>query len=178
MHEAQQDFCRRVRDRFPRLFRGARVFDVGSLDVNGTNRPLFDDCEYTGIDLGPGPGVDVVGLAHEHDAPDGHYDVVISTNALEHDKHWRRSLRNMLRVLRANGLFVLSVTRSWAEHGTRRTSPGSSPFTSKRPGWEDYYRNLNEADVRAAIHVDDAFAAHEFEAWNDDLYFWGVKNPM
>jgi hypothetical protein len=39
-----------------------RVLDVGSMDVNGTYRTLFDQSawSYTGLDLEPGSGVDCV----------------------------------------------------------------------------------------------------------------------
>jgi hypothetical protein len=42
------------------------VLDVGSLDINGNNRYLFDNCEYTGLDIGEGPNVDIVMPIHEY----------------------------------------------------------------------------------------------------------------
>lgn len=53
-HPAQWHYCESVRQRFPDQFRNARVLDVGSLDINGSNRPFFTNCIYTGLDIGPG----------------------------------------------------------------------------------------------------------------------------
>ena len=38
-HVAQQNFCKEVRSKYPEMFTGSRVIDVGSMNVNGTNRP-------------------------------------------------------------------------------------------------------------------------------------------
>jgi hypothetical protein len=74
-------------------------------------------------------------------------------------------------------LFLFScATTGRPEHGTRRTSPQDSPFTSQIEN--DYYMNLTEADVRTAIDVDKYFSEYEFFARDvhpNDLYFWGVK---
>ena len=65
---------------------GKRVLEVGSLDINGSVRPLFENCNYTGIDLGEGRGVDVVAhVTDYHRLDDNEFDVVISTETLEHD---------------------------------------------------------------------------------------------
>jgi hypothetical protein len=44
----------------------SRVLEVGSHDVYGTIRSCFGSVgDYVGIDLSPGPGVDLVLSAHE-----------------------------------------------------------------------------------------------------------------
>jgi len=43
--------------------KGKNVIEVGSLDINGTLRPIievFKPALYTGVDLFEGPGVDIV----------------------------------------------------------------------------------------------------------------------
>ena len=176
-HRSQQEFCERVKARFPAYFTGTTVLDCGSLDVNGSNRPLFSGGKYTGVDLGPGRNVDMVSAIHDLTFADGAFDVIVSTECFEHDPHYVFSLRNMVRMLRPGGLLFFScATTGRPEHGTRRAHAGSSPLTARLPGWQDYYRNLTEEDVRAAIDLA-AFASYEFTA-NDtdkDLYFWGVK---
>ncbi len=47
-HTQQQDFCIGVRKRYPNRFENARVLDIGSLDINGNNRFLFTNEDYTG----------------------------------------------------------------------------------------------------------------------------------
>lgn len=172
-HATQQAFCGRVRARFAVEFASpsAKVLDCGSLDINGNNRYLFGTADYTGLDLGPGKNVDVVSRIHEYDAPDATFDIVISTECLEHDAFYRESLQNMLRVLKPGGLLVFTcATHGRPEHGTARTDPGSSPFTT------DYYKNLGDADIREALSMQE-FEEHEFSFDHviHDLYFWGRK---
>lgn len=172
-HPEQRDFCTKVRARFPELFgkADAKILDCGSLDINGNNRYLFASKDYVGVDLGPGRNVDVVSRIHEYPAPESSFDIVISTECLEHDEFYAESLRNMLRVLKPGGILVLTcATIGRREHGTARTSKKDSPFTL------DYYKNLEPDDIRRAISMD-AFESHEFgiNARSHDLYFWGLK---
>ena len=44
--------------RYGNLFKNKKVLDIGSLDINGSNRFLFEDCNYLGIDVGEGKNVD------------------------------------------------------------------------------------------------------------------------
>lgn len=169
-HQAQKDFCANVRKRFPQFFAGVRVVDIGSLDINGNNRELFTDSEYCGIDLGPGPNVDIVGRAHECAIEDESQDVVISTEALEHDAECPETLRAALRWLRPGGLLLLTCAGPGrAEHGTRRSEPGASPFT------QEFYHNLTVAEITESLQVDEAFSSFEFDEVPGDLRFWGIK---
>lgn len=177
-HAAQREFCQEIKQKFPRIFVGVRVLDCGSLDINGSNRDLFEASEYKGIDIGPGKNVDEVCRTSEHAAPTAHYDVVISTECLEHDMYYPASLRNMVRVLRPGGLLLLTcATTGRKEHGTRRTSPADSPMTAAQPGWADYYHNVTEQDVRVAVNVEEVFLTYEFRVHHGhhDLHFWGIR---
>ena len=86
-HEAQRQYCLKVKKRFSKWFHKKKILDAGSLDINGSNRYLFTDCEYTGIDVGEGKNVDIVSTIHEFDAKDDSYDVIISTECFEHDMY-------------------------------------------------------------------------------------------
>lgn len=66
-HKEQFSYCEKILRRFPHLFVGKSVLDVGSLDINGNNRWIFTDCEYVGIDLGEGDNVDVVCRAKDYE---------------------------------------------------------------------------------------------------------------
>src|SRR5688572_9173960 len=103
-HPQQSDFCLSVKKQFPELFKGVRVLDIGSLDINGNNRFLFEQAQYIGIDLGSGPNVSVVCEGHLYD--DEPFDVVISTECAEHDLHWRETALNAVRLTKAGGLFL------------------------------------------------------------------------
>ena len=65
-------------------FDGRRVLDVGSGDINGNNRQYFGPGCYTGCDLAPGPNVDVVSPCHELPFEPATFDVIISSECLEH----------------------------------------------------------------------------------------------
>jgi SAM-dependent methyltransferase len=93
-----------------------RVLEVGSLDVNGSVKPLvmgFGPASYIGVDMREGPGVDRVVDACELAATfgDESFDLVISTEMLEHVEHWRLAVNNMKRVLRPGGTLLIT-TRS------------------------------------------------------------------
>lgn len=180
-HREQIEFCQSVKARFPGLFSDVFVLDIGSLDINGNNQHLFDNALYLGLDIALGRNVDIVAKAHELRLPDATFDVVISTECLEHDRFYSQTLQNACRLLKPGGLFVLTCASDGRlEHGTRRTTPQDAPLLSRYGDWQDYYRNLSEADVRGAIDVDQVFATYRF-AVNDaahDLYFWGRKKGV
>lgn len=155
-------FCCRIRDSFPDHFKNKRVLDVGSMNINGDNRYLFTDCEYTGLDIGEGRNVDVVMPVHIFT---GDYDTVISTEMLEHDVHWRESLLAMLK-LAGEFLIFTCAGPGRAEHGTTRTSPDDSPFTN------DYYRNISPYDIKTVIDTS-IFSDFLLDTHGGDTYFFG-----
>ena len=57
MHKEQTDWCIAVKEQYHWYFKEKHVLDVGSHDVNGNNRFLFEDCWYIGVDAEDGPGV-------------------------------------------------------------------------------------------------------------------------
>ncbi len=183
---AQQNFCVEVRNKLTNYFFGANkddrmeVLDFGSLDVNGNNRFLFFNYNYTGVDIGEGPNVDVVSRAHEFSS-DILYDVVMSTEMLEHDMHWKESLINMESLLKPNGMMLITCASTGRpEHGTLRTEGPeafSSPLTSQIEEWMNYYKNLTEDDFRSVWDVEKIFKFHQFFYAEGvcDLYFVGIK---
>lgn len=171
-HEAQISFLLQVKAQMPEKFKNCRVLDIGSLDLNGNNRYLFEDYKYLGVDIGYGENVDLVCRGHEVDDYYG-FDVVISTECLEHDEFWPKTLMNMIRLTKPNGLMLFScATIGRPEHGTTRTSPADSPFTN------EYYRNLGIGDIDGEIKFSRYFKQYEFSVQkipSCDLYFWGIK---
>jgi SAM-dependent methyltransferase len=172
-HREQREWCELVKYAHDEFFVGTSVLDIGSLDINGNNRYLFEQCNYTGIDIGEGKNVDVVCSGHLFKSDDL-FDVVISTECFEHDEHWQQTLKNVINnLLKDGGLFLFSCAAPGRpEHGTKRTSPKDSPFTN------DYYRNLSEADIRSVLNCDAIFSNYKFKTRIDfpqDLYFYGIK---
>src|SRR3954464_9663737 len=99
-HKQQQAFCKWVRCKHKSKFRNCSVLDIGSLDINGNNRYLFRRYKYIGIDLGEGKNVDLVCSGHEFNSSDK-FDIVISTECLEHDEHWKETLVNAVKLTKA-----------------------------------------------------------------------------
>ena len=178
-HPEQRQFFERVKQRFPDHFRDVKVLDVGSLDVNGNLRGVFEyPFWYTGVDIAHGKNVDIVCPGHLFDAG-FQYETVISAECLEHDMFWRRTLRNMVRLTCCCGLMAFScATTGRKEHGTYNCEPQSAPLLRLVSNeWANYYRNITEDDVRSALSVEDEFSEHEFEVneKTHDLYFWGIR---
>lgn len=175
-HYSQRQFIGWVRDAFPERFSGQRVLEVGSLDLNGSARSHFTGCDYLGLDVGPGPGVDRVCGGQDYDGAAASFDVVCSFEAMEHNPYWEATFANMLRVLKPGGLLLLTcATHGRPEHGTSRTQPADSPLTVGI-GWE-HYRNLSHRDLAGAFDLRQAFSTH-FAAhyyYGCDLLFFGFK---
>jgi SAM-dependent methyltransferase len=100
--------------------RGQTVLEVGSADLNGSTRSTILEHEpraYTGVDIEPGPGVDqVVGvedLVGHFGA--GSFDVVVTTEMLEHVRDWRGAIANLKAVVRKGGVLLIT-TRSIGFH--------------------------------------------------------------
>lgn len=90
----------------------ADVLELGSRNVNGSVRDLLPTARsYVGMDIEAGPGVDVVGDANEIPLGDETFDLVICTEMLEHDEFPEKSFAEIARVLRPDGVLILT-TRS------------------------------------------------------------------
>lgn len=90
-----------------------RVLEVGSLNVNGTPRTVFEAVaeSYTGTDMQAGDGVDVV--VNNGDLLDrfrpGTFDTVICCEVLEHDSYFGDTWFNMLNLLANNGHLIITT---------------------------------------------------------------------
>jgi hypothetical protein len=168
MHKSVQRYCEAIRRRFPEHFTGKSVLDCGSLDINGNNRYLFTKCQYLGIDIASGRNVDIVIQVCDY-KPGFQYDVVISTEMLEHDEGFGMSLFHMFNLLKPGGLLLITAAGfGRKEHGTTASSPGSSPMTN------DYYHNIEACDI------DDSLPLENFKIWSidyqpHDIRFFGIK---
>jgi len=176
-HPKQIDFCIRVKNTFPDKFKNAIVLDVGSLDINGNNRYLFENSSYIGIDLGIGKNVDIVCKAHEFKSITK-FSVIVSTECFEHDKYIEKTLINIVDLLEKDGIFLFTCAgKTRREHGTTLHSPEDSPFTSHIDDWESYFYGLNETDIRRMINVENIFSKFYFEncRGTQDFNFYGIK---
>ena len=91
------------------------TLEVGSQDVNGTVRRFFSGA-YVGVDVAPGNGVDRVEDAEHLSDADGAYQVVISTEMLEHvDRPWQ-CVAELARVCQSGG-HVIVTARGYDQRG-------------------------------------------------------------
>ena len=96
-----------------------KIVDIGSYDVNGSYKRFFDrpSWQYVGVDLVPGPNVDVT-LASPYRLPFASHsvDVIVSGQAFEHIEFFWLTWLEMVRVLKPGGLiFLLAPSRGY-EH--------------------------------------------------------------
>src|SRR5579859_2787949 len=79
---------------------GKSVIEVGSYNVNGSFRDhimYYAPASYLGVDAKPGPGVDRVCQAEQllNSFQPSSFDLVVSTEMLEHVQDWRLVVRNL-----------------------------------------------------------------------------------
>ena len=111
MHDTVLEFCKKHL-RQDRIANGD-ILEVGSMDVNGSIRQhcmKHGPASYTGLDIAPGPGVDIVADIETYVGPK-RYDGVICTEVFEHIRHWWKAVR-ALSDLVVDGGWLLLTTRS------------------------------------------------------------------
>lgn len=144
-----------------------RVLDLGGRDINGSIRDLLPAAKWTGLDIKPGPGVDLV-----HDAtqpwPDtfDRFDLVVCTEVLEHVERWAAILRTAAQALEPGGPEVLFVTCA----STGRPEHGASGGPRPLPG--EWYGNVSPGALRDALVGLFRDSHVEYRANPGDAYAW------
>lgn len=93
------------------------VIEVGSMDVNGSLRPIAEahgPRGYIGVDVAEGPGVDEICSVHDlvNRFGEESFDLVISSEMIEHVQDWRLAISQMKAILKPGGA-ILITTRSY-----------------------------------------------------------------
>jgi SAM-dependent methyltransferase len=117
MDHSVQDFVRRHLSRDE--VRGRAVLEAGSRAVGGTQqsiRPMLEalgPASYVGTDIERGTHVDEICDAGDLRARfgDGSFDIVVTTEMLEHARDWRAVVSNLKHVTKPEGILVIT-TRS------------------------------------------------------------------
>jgi SAM-dependent methyltransferase len=105
-------------------FNSKRVLEIGSKYVNGSVRTFIEKSyspeKYTGADIESGKCVDVILSAEKIAVHFGSesFDVVVTTEMLEHVMDWRAAIENMKVVTKCGGyIYVTTRSKGFAYHG-------------------------------------------------------------
>lgn len=139
MHPSSFLSCENFRTKYLNPNNLLQIADVGSYDVNGTYKKVFNEpnWHYVGLDIRPGPNVDIVieeeqwfpatveylkplNPAFEYINPLNvtvpKFDVVVSGSTLEHVRKPWQWIKEVDSILKPNGLCFISVPNTWEHH--------------------------------------------------------------
>jgi SAM-dependent methyltransferase len=122
MHQSSFDKMLAFRQRYlaGRERERLTVLDLGSQDINGSYRSIFEsgNWRYVGIDMSAGPNVDLV-LADPYDWREiaaESADVIVSGQTLEHTEFFWLTMQQIARALRPNAIASIIAPSSGPEH--------------------------------------------------------------
>ena len=122
MHLSSLDKMKSFRDKYlkGKESEKLRILDLGSQDVNGTYKSIFDEPNWTyvGVDTAPGKNVDIV-LTNPYywrELKNAHVDIMISGQAFEHIEFFWLTILEISRVLKPDGICCIIAPSSGPEH--------------------------------------------------------------
>jgi len=170
------------------------ILEVGAFDVNGSLKDFkSEDCEWVGVDLEPGKGVDIViERASRLPFEENSFDLVVATSIFEHDPTFWLTFNEMLRVVKPNGFiyicapsngwvhrYPMDVYRFYPDAGVglvewgRRDHPELrlvESFISERDGdiWNDFCAVFSKTEINhdRKIHTDTRCS----NVWSEGLF--------
>jgi SAM-dependent methyltransferase len=116
MHQSAYKNCQKFRDKYLTPNHKS-VLDIGSYNVNGCLKPLFPNQQYTGLDMQPGPNVDIVFDGGLIPLYDNTYDLVISSSCFEHAKNFWNLFNEAVRVAKPQAYLYICAPSQGPYHG-------------------------------------------------------------
>jgi SAM-dependent methyltransferase len=95
------------------------ILDIGSYDVNGSYKPIFeqDGNHYVGLDMVAGPNVDIVPVSvYKFPLASNSFDLIVSGQTFEHTEFFWMTWLEMVRVIKPGGLIFLIAPSRGPEH--------------------------------------------------------------
>jgi|UniRef100_A0A6C0KER7 SAM-dependent methyltransferase len=182
MHPQARDFTLFVKKILADFFINKKVLDVGSGDINGNNRFLFENCEYEGNDVIQAANVTIVSKTKDLQFEDNTFDTIISTECFEHDPEFEQSIIKIYKMLKPDGLFCFSCASTGrGEHGTRRTTPENCYGTiGNLEDMVDHYKNITDVELNEVLNLNASFSVWDtyYNSEMCDLYFIGIKKGV
>jgi SAM-dependent methyltransferase len=153
-----------------------KILDVGSYDVNGTMKPIFQKGKYVGLDMEEGPNVDIVGVSHKIPFEKDEFDIVISSSCFEHDDMFWISFQEMCRVLKPGGYMYVQAPSNGPYHGW----PGDNWrfYIDSWKALEKWGKKLGYDMELVEHYIDETTPAPESEGprfWNDSIGIYRKK---
>lgn len=100
--------------------RELKIADIGSQDVNGTYKEIFEKpgWKYFGCDISKGKNVDIVlnNMYNWKELRTNHFDVVISGQSFEHIEYFWITMLEIARILKYGGLCCIIAPSGGFEH--------------------------------------------------------------
>ena len=97
------------------------IYEFGALQVQDDPgeedlRTLFNNVDYVGCDFRAGPGVDRLLDLHQIDLPSHTAGTLISMDTLEHVEYPRRAMSEVHRILKDDGIVMISSVMNFPIH--------------------------------------------------------------
>lgn len=165
MHTECREWLTAVIDFYGHLFpRRPGILEVGSLNINGSAREYFGALAgaYIGCDIRKGPGVDL--HADVMDLPEDavKFDMIVSTEVLEHAPNAKSIVEKLYRLLKPDGWLILTCASD--------VRKPHNAYGGEHPDEGEYYAGIAEADLFNWAH-DTGFHVEELThlTWPGDL---------
>lgn len=143
------------------------ILEIGSLDINGSVRPIFKPFQdnYVGIDMQEGPGVDIVVNAAKFINFEA-YDIILCAEVFEHTPHWKQIIQNSYNNLVEGGIFIATMA------GEGRY-PHSAIDENPIRDWE-HYSNIGWWELKQTL-TNVGFKNIDVSVLGQDTRCWAVK---
>lgn len=115
------------------------VVEIGARNINGSVRPLFGGRPYVGIDIEPGPAVDIVADGASY-TPTLKPAIVVCAEVLEHTPAAAEICANAYVMLKDGGVFFITAA------GVNRIPHSAVDGGDLRYG--EFYANVLDTELR------------------------------
>lgn len=166
MHQSSMENMTAFRDEFlaRRTSEPMKILDLGSQDVNGSYRHLFENpgWTYIGLDMAPGKNVDLI-LRTPYvwkEVKTDSVDVVVSGQAFEHIQFFWITMLEIARVLRPGGICCILAPSGGPEH--------RYPMDC----WRFYPDGMTSLAQYAQMELIRASTQWESSGYSDESHLW------
>lgn len=117
MHDSAIESVKQFKKTYLKKNEKIKILEIGSLSVNSNIRKIFEEFDYTGVDIVKGDNVDIV-IQDPYKFPfeNNKFDLVISISTFEHTEFFWLSYLEILRILKPDGLFFLNAPSNSKYH--------------------------------------------------------------